>query len=158
MKNWYLSLAPRERWLVTGAAVFIAVVIFYLALVEPLIERRAMLERGIVAQRELAAWMRGIAGDGDTAAPVATPDSGGSLFAVVDRSVRGTLLAGAVQRVQPEGSGSVRVWLDGANFDELVRWIAVLDRQHGIGVTALAVERGAASGIVNARLTLERGR
>ncbi len=155
MKDWFASLAPRERRSVIGAGAFVAVVVLYVAAVEPVLEHRAMLERGVVAQRELVTWMRGIAADQGSGAPAA--GAGGSLFAVVDRSVRATALAGAVQRVQPEGTGTVRVWLDGADFDELVRWIAVLDRQYGIGVSSLSVERGLAPGSVNVRLTLDRG-
>lgn len=155
MRDWFASLAPRERRSVAGAGALLAVVILYVAAIEPVLEHRAMLERGIAAQRELVDWMRGVAGDVETGA--AANGAGGSLFAVVDRSVRGTPLAGAVQRVQPEGAGTVRVWLDGAGFDELVRWIAALERQHGIGVSSLSVERGSGPGLVNARLTLERG-
>lgn len=155
MRDWFASLAPRERKSVLGAGALVVVVVVYIAVIEPLIEHRAMLERGVAAQRELVTWMRGVAGELDAGAPVS--DAGGSLFAVVDRSVRGTALAGAVQRVQPEGTGTVRVWLDGADFDELVRWVAALDRRHGIGVSSLSVERGPAPGAVNVRLTLERG-
>lgn len=155
MREWFASLAPRERASVAGAGVLLAVVVVYLLLIEPMLEHRAMLERGIAAQRDLVTWMRGVAGDIDAGAPLS--GDGGSLFAVVDRSVRGTALAGAIERVQPEGTATVRVWLDGADFDELVRWIATLDRQHGIGVSSLSVERGPAPGSVNARMTLERG-
>lgn len=155
MIDWFAALAPRERKSVIGAGVLVVVVVLYVAAIEPVLEHRAMLERGVAAQRDLVHWMRDVAGELDSGPPVA--DAGGSLFALVDRSVRGTALAGAVQRVQPEGSGTVRVWLDGADFDELVRWIAALDRRHGIGVSSLAVERGPAPGSVNVRLTLERG-
>jgi general secretion pathway protein M len=156
MKSWFLGLAPRERMLVAGAAVVVVLLLAYLLVVEPLQQRRAMLERGVIAQRELLTWMRDavVPLRGNTTAP---PDSRGeSLFAVVDRSARATVLAGALQRVQPEGQGNVRVWFEDAPFDDLVRWTAALQREHGVSVNTLSVERTDSAGLVNARVTLER--
>lgn len=156
MKAWFLGLAPRERLMVSGAAVVVLLLLVYLLVIEPLQQRRALLERGVVAQRELLTWMRDavVPLRGNTDAPANS--RGQSLFAVVDRSARATVLAGALQRVQPEGQGSVRVWFDDASFDDLVRWIATLQREHGVSVNALAVQRTDTAGLVNARLTLER--
>lgn len=156
MKTWFLGLAPRERLLVGGAAVVFVLLLAYLLVVEPLQQRRAVLERGVVAQRELLAWMHTavVPLRGDTTAP--SSSRGQSLFAVVDRSARATVLAGALQRVQPEGQGNVRVWFNDAPFDDLVRWIATLQRDHGITVNTLSIERTDTAGLVSARLTLER--
>ena len=156
MKAWFLGLAPRERWLFGGAAALVALLLVYLLVVEPLQQRRAMLERGVVAQRELLGWMRDaiVPLRGGTTAPAGS--RGQSLFAVVDRSARATVLAGALQRVQPEGQASVRVWFEDAPFDDLVRWVAALQREHGVTVNTLSVERTDTAGLVNARLTLER--
>lgn len=157
MKTWFLELAPRERLLVGGAAVVLLLLLAYLLIIEPLQQRRAVLERGVVAQRELLAWMRDavVPLRGATTAPA--DSRGRSLFAVVDRSARATVLAGALQRVQPEGQGNVRVWFENAPFDDLVRWVATLQREHGITVNTLSIEQTDTAGLVTARLTLERG-
>lgn len=156
LQTWYLSLAARERLLVGVGAVVVLLLLVYLLVVEPLQQRRDTLERGIASQRELLAWMHEavVPLRGNAAQPVAS--RGQSLFAVVDRSARGSALAGALQRVQPEGNGAVRVWLGDAPFDELVRWIGALQREHAVAVGALSVERAEGAGLVNARLTLER--
>ncbi len=157
MKTWFLGLAPRERLLLGGGAIVVALLLAYLLVIEPLQQRRAVLERGVVAQRELLAWMRDavVPLRGSTTTPA--DSQGQSLFAVVDRSARATVLAGALQRVQPEGQGNVRVWFEDAPFDDLVRWVATLQREHGITVNTLSVERADTAGLVNARVTLERG-
>lgn len=153
--RWYGALAPRERRMVVVGAAAVALLIVYLAVVEPLAQRRAQLEQGVAAQRTLLAWMNEVGDRVRTAGPQRV-GNGDSLFATVDRSVRATALAGSVQRVQPEGQQTVRVWLDNAPFDELVRWVGMLDREHSVVVSALTAERTQASGMVNARLTLER--
>ena len=134
----------------------LVLLIVYLLIVEPLAQRRALLERGVTSQRELLAWMQQavVPLRGSAGAPVASRNE--SLFAVVDRSARGSALAGALQRVQPEGDSNVRVWFNDAAFDELVRWLAALQREHGVAVGGLTVERAEGAGLVNARVTLER--
>lgn len=148
MMAWWESLATRERRLVAAGATLLAVTVVWIAVIEPVADHRESLADGIVAQRALLEWMGTI----DTTRGAADGDS---LFAIVDRSVRATPLAGSVQRLQPESGVGVRIWLDGASFDELVRWIATLERDHGITVATFSVERGQGPGAVNARLTLQ---
>lgn len=156
MKTWFLGLAPRERLLIGGGAAVVVLLLVYLLVIEPLQQRRAVLERGVIAQRELLTWMRDavVPLRGNASAP--NDNRGQSLFVVVDRSARATVLAGALQRVQPEGQGNVRAWFNDAPFDDLVRWIATLQREHGVTVNTLSVERADTAGLVNARVTLER--
>jgi general secretion pathway protein M len=49
----------------------------------------------------------------------------------------------------------VRVWLEGAVFDDVLRWLDTLAAQHGVRITGLNVERTATPGRVNARVALE---
>lgn len=156
MKNWFLNLAPRERWLVIAAAGMAGILSIYVFVLEPLIARKAMLERQVIAQEQLLQWMQATASSSTLRGSDSTDERTESLFALVDRSARGTALAGALQRIQPEGQSVVRIWLDNASFDELVRWVATLERDHGVVVTVLAVERASEPGRVTARLTLER--
>jgi general secretion pathway protein M len=153
MMTWFAGLSTRERAMVGVAIGFVLVAVIWFAALQPLMERRALLERGIAAQESLLEWMqaqRPATANGSAASP------GESLFALVDRSARATVLAESVQRIQPDGRDAVRVWLEAASFDALVSWIAQLDAAHGVGVTMLAVERAADEGRVSVRLTLER--
>lgn len=156
LRDWWLSRAPRDRWVYGGVAALVVLVVVYLAVVEPLQMRRDQLERGVASQRELLSWMHTVVvpARGNLRAPARSGNQ--SLFATVDRSARSTVLAGAVQRVQPEGTGAVRVWLENAPFDATVRWVAQLEREHGITVSALSVEPTEGAGLVTVRLTLER--
>lgn len=152
MTTWWAARNPRERViLVAGAAVVIAALIWAL-LLDPLSQRRDALARAVPEQRALLNWMESIPADGARRATSIRD----SLFAVVDRSARSTALAGTLSRVQPEGADTVRVWLDDAPFNELVAWMASLEYEHGVRVTAVAVDRTATPGRVSARVTLAR--
>ena len=80
---------------------------------------------------------------------------GRSLLSVADSTARAGGLATALKRVEPEGGNSVRVWLDGAPFDVLVKWLVTLSTQHGVDANSATLERSETAGQVNARLTLE---
>jgi general secretion pathway protein M len=79
---------------------------------------------------------------------------GRSLLAVTDSTARAGGLGDALKRVEPEGRDNVRVWLDGASFDVLLKWLATLSTTHGIQVDSATLERSETAGRVNARLTL----
>ena len=49
----------------------------------------------------------------------------------------------------------MRVWLDGAPFDVLVKWLLTLSSTHGIQVDNATLERAETAGRVNARLSLQ---
>lgn len=155
-RGWLMSLAPRERTLVLVGAAVTAVLLVWLAVIDPLQQRRAALESGVASQRVLLAWMEDAVAPLEGARMQRAQPGAESLFATVDRSVRATPLAGALRRVQPEGQTTARVWLDDALFDQLVLWVATLEREHGVVVSVFAVERGSGAGLVNARVTLER--
>jgi general secretion pathway protein M len=79
---------------------------------------------------------------------------GGSLLGRVDVAVREAGLSGTVRRVQPEGDDRVQVWLEGIGFDAMLGWLTVLQRDHGVRVDSLAVDRRAEPGMVDGRVLL----
>lgn len=67
-------------------------------------------------------------------------------------------LAGVlVRRLEPEGA-IVRVSLDDAPYDAVLRWIAAMESDEAIALVAIEMDRRTAPGIVAARLTLENAK
>ncbi len=160
MKEYWANLQPRERQvLIIGLAV--AVPLLFLILVwEPILERRASLQERVTEQRDQLAWMQ------QAAQQIATLQAQGgqkqaspgqSLLTLVDSSARRAGLGDAIKRIQPEGQGEVRVWLDAAPFDPLLGWLDGLSADHGVSVKGVVVERAEGAGLVNVRLVLEGG-
>lgn len=152
IQDWWSARTSRERTVVSVGAALVLIALVWAVVLNPLAQRRAELERAVPEQRALLAWMESL----PTGTRNAASTTQGSLFAVVDSSARTTPLAGTLSRIQPEGADTVRVWFDEAPFNDLVAWLAVLEREHGIRVTAVAVDRTAAPGRVSARVTLAR--
>ena len=79
-----------------------------------------------------------------------------SLLSIVDQSRRASSLTKPPSRLQPEGDGIVRIWLEDVPFDALLRWLADLQLRYGVRVDSADIERESAPGLVNARVTLMR--
>jgi general secretion pathway protein M len=158
MKEWLAGLEPRERILVYAAAAVVGVILVYAVLIQPLYSKYDKLVDNVDQQRETVQWMqqnavtiRQLKGKGPAAGQGL---AGRSLLSVTDSEARTAGLGAALKRIEPEGSDAVRVWLDGASFDDLVGWLEVMSSRYGADVDTITLERAEAAGRVNARLTL----
>lgn len=157
---WYQSREEREqrvlRW--GGAAAVLIVVLGSLWQLHAAVQRvadRVERKRMDLAFAQAASAEILAAGPLRAAAPGAGADA--PLVVLVDGAAREAGLAaqlGASEAVPPNG---MRVRFNAASFDALVAMTARLAQQHGVGVAAASVERGAEPGKVNATLTLQSG-
>lgn len=159
MKSFWANLGPRDRRILTIGGIFLAVLLPWWLVWLPLTERVERMERSVSAQNADLAWMQAAAERVRGAHAGATPADRGdqSALSVIDRTAREGPLTGTVRRVQPEGTDTVRVWMEDAPFDDLILWLSILETRYGLRVTSLVVDRQPAEGRVNARLSLEGG-
>lgn len=160
MKSWFESLASRERLLVIGGAAALSLLLVYALAWAPLRAAHQAMQDDVAEQRETVLWMQETAQQlvqlKGSRGPAAQGLGGQSLLALADSSARTDGLGDVLKRVEPEGSDSVKVWLDGAPFDVLVRWLGNLGARYGINIDTVTMERAAdAAGRVNVRLTLQ---
>jgi general secretion pathway protein M len=159
MKEWLAGLDPQERLLVYGAGALLAVILVYVALLHPFHSSYERLRDGVEERRTTLQWMQ------ESAVKVqqlrgANPAAGmgmegRSLLSVTDDAARAAGLGNALKRVEPDGSNGVRVWLEDAAFDSVVGWLSVMASRYGVDVDSASMERTAARGRVNARLSLQ---
>lgn len=157
IKDWLASLEQRERHLVIAGAVLAAIMILYVAIWNPLSSSVENLRVTTRDQQTMLVWMRQAAqevkklrGSGGT-----KPASGQSLLTLVDRTAKAGRLGTAVKRVQPDGELKVRVWMEEASFDDVIRWLVLLESRHGIGIESSVFEVKENPGRVDVRLVLE---
>jgi general secretion pathway protein M len=161
MKAWFAGLDPRERKLVIAAAALLLVLLLYVGLWEPLVSNVERLRTSTAQQQAVLSWMQQAArevkqlrGGGSS---VAKPASGRSLLSLVDSSAKTGRLGTALKRVQPDGEKRVRVWLESASFDDLVRWLNTLQQRQGVQVVSSVFEAKENAGRVDARIVFEAG-
>lgn len=159
MREWFEGLDARQRLLVTGGAALLVLFLLFVLVWLPLRAGYTDLKRNVADQRETALWMQQgaqqLARLRRSSGPGSTGLGGRSLLAVTDSTARAGGLGAELRRVEPEGRDSVRVWLDGASFDVLIKWLVTLNTTHGIHVDSATLERNETAGRVNARLTLQ---
>lgn len=156
LRNWYQSLQQRERHVLLAGAVALGVMLMYAAILHPYFSSKKQLEQQVADRQQLITWMKPAAVQIQSLRgqqPSAMP-AGQSLLAVVDKSAGDAGFGSALKQVQTENDGSVRVQMQGAGFDSLVRWLGELQQRYGISVREFNAQRSSAPGSVDAALTL----
>ena len=160
MSNWWAGLAQRERIILIAGMVVLGLLVIWLLIIEPVVNKRADLRREVMQLSADHTWMQqaalevrrraGMQSAGQAGAAVA----GGSVLTLIEVSANAANLNEAIDRVQPEGDGA-RLWFEAVPFDGLVRWLAELEQRQGLLVSQLAVDAGAEPGMVSARVLVE---
>lgn len=157
MTAWWNTLAPRERAMLVGCALALLVFVAWLALWRPV----AAAQQSAAVQAEAlradmpyltaaAAEVQRLKALGGTQAS----RGGQSLLALAESSARGAGLGDAWRRAEPGAANELRVWLQNASFDPMLRWLDLLQRRYGITVAEANIDRAGVPGLVNARLVL----
>ncbi len=158
MRDWFDSLAPRERVLVSAGAVVVALVLFWAIVLAPLSSKVRQLSDRVESKKATLAWMSEASAEigaaGAVAAGAGDPDQ--SLVVVIDRTARQSGLGEAITRNQPVGEDGIRVRMEGAGFDTVTQWLSQLQTTHGLSLEAATFERGAVNGTVIASITLRQ--
>lgn len=160
MKEWFENLQPSERLYVIGGGVFVIILLLYLMAWAPLTGKVETSRQIVAQQREDVEWMRA-AGEQIKKLGLNKPSQqmsrNRSLLAVVDQDIQAAQLKGALQRMEPDGSQSVKIWINKGAFDALIGMLGKLETTQGISVKSLSINPTDTQGLVDARVTLTRG-
>ncbi|MBK1672922.1 general secretion pathway protein GspM [Ectothiorhodospira shaposhnikovii] len=159
MIPWWQALSSRDRRILILGGLFLALILPYGLIWLPLNDRVEATARTVERLQGDLGWMEAASAQVRAArgqsGPAPAAQGTQSLLGLVDATARQANLASSLRRVQPEGAGTVRVWMENVAFDDLLRWLDGLGQQYGIQVSGLVVDRQPAAGRVNARLVLE---
>lgn len=162
MRDWFDSLAPRERILVSVCAVVVVLAILWLGIWRPLDSRHDALRESVADWESGLDMLQRVAELSGTAP---APGAGRSPqitnqtpVVIVDTTLRARGLSNALRRSQPTTSTGIRVEFESVAFDALVLWLGDLSTRYGMNVQSgnLSVAPRAEPGRINATLTLER--
>lgn len=160
MKAWFDQLAPRERMILAAGGVVALILILYTLVWAPLVRDVERLEASLEEQTRAAAWMRRAAREVailNRGGSSASASDGRPLLTLVEQTARNAGLGAALNRVEPQGSGTAGVWLQNAAFDDLINWLGSIDAELGVRVDSLVADPQDTPGRVNVRLVLSRG-
>ncbi len=157
MKAWFLGLQQQERMTVAGGAIVLMLMLFYVAIWDPVHTGVAQLEKNIAKQGPLLEWMKQAASEvkalrGSQSAKKIT--SGQSLLSLIDSTAKKGQLGNALKRVKPDGDKKVSVWLEQASFDDMIKWLENINKTYAIEVSSLVIDRKDTPGIIDSRIVL----
>jgi general secretion pathway protein M len=161
MISWFYSLVPRERLILTGGLLLLLILLGYVLVLEPLDAAIRQKESILGAQRGQMSDLRAIAAEYRSLGDIEPKGGGGgarsaSLLAIVDSSGAAQGMKDSIKRLSPEGKDKVRIHLQEASFDNLVRWLAQLSIDYQITTESTNVRRGDEVGKVSGDLMLQR--
>lgn len=161
MKEWFDSLDPRERQIVS-IGVVVAVIAFAYGLGwAPLDKKHTELKTDVAKWERSLADLRPlrlvVANGGEVRAQTAAGLRQSPII-IVDQTLRSRGLDRYRKRSQPTSSNGIRVEFENVAFDELVLWLGDLGEQYAMHVQAGSFSIGSqvSPGRINASLTLER--
>lgn len=161
MKEFYENLSASERRSLIVGGVALGLVLIYGLIWLPLQRGVISMQAQVVKNQELVTWMQNASADVRSIlgnAPAVRTDRGdSSLLALVDNTAKQTNLGQAVRRVEPKGKDEVRVRLEDAPFDDMIRWLTELQLRYGVLAESVSIDKQPSPGRVNANLTLKEG-
>ncbi len=158
MKQWFFSRQPQERLALIVMAIFIIGAALYTLFWLPLNEDIAQKQIWVTEQQKTLSWMQRTAVEINHLKPTSRQQkkSGEALLTTIDRTAKQQKIREAVKRIKPQGDNKAQLWLEQASFDRMIRWLDLLQQRHNISISTITVDRQSGSGLINARISLER--
>jgi type II secretory pathway component PulM len=159
-QDWFRALQPRERVLVSGGAVVVVLVAIFMGLAPFYRALHARSERVERKQGDLA-WLRSVAPEVQSLGanqPIGSAPADESLVVLIDRTARECGLGTSLTGQTPNGEFGIRVRLEAAAFDVLVKCLGNLQQVNSISIESATFDRTGKLGLVNASLMLNRAR
>lgn len=158
LNTWYSSLSPRDKNLLIGTAIFLVVLLFYLAIWEPIHQGRTDQQQKLKSQQEIYTWMQTAANEAVSlkGSRNRKASSQQPIALILENSSKASGLKKNINKIESSGKKGARVVIDSASFDQLLVWLNSLEQQHGVIVTTANIDRNEAAGTVSARLSFEK--
>ncbi len=161
MRDWFESLAVRERVFVAGGGLVVVSALLYVLVWMPFDSSHRELATSVAAwERSLADLrpLKSMANAAGSSAGATATRAESTPVVIVDQTLRARGLDRALKRSQPTTSNGIRVEFENVAFDDLVLWLGDLSTQYAMHVQSgsLSASSRNGPGRINATLTLER--
>ncbi|MDH5326757.1 MAG: type II secretion system protein M [Gammaproteobacteria bacterium] len=157
--QWFNSKEQRERQILVGGVVSVVLLLLYAMVWDPIVGGKAKLEQQAEQMRRDLTWMQEQASKVRVlkagSAPLGRIQPGQSLLGIIDRSAKSSQLGNSVKRVKPDGENKARVWLENANFNDVIRWAESLKRSYNVEIESVSIEKEEQAGLISARFVFQ---
>ncbi len=155
--HWFYNLPQRDQDALKYLSAAVVIVLIYLMIWLPVQNYTERAERAVERESETLAWIKQ---NEPAARELAARGGSGSTSNLAGQSFLSAVGNSAKQfqielrRFEPEGDRKMRVWLERVPFNQMLLWLDSLEKQFGVQVEQISVDRDDTPGVVTARLTL----
>jgi len=118
------GLESRDQTILRYSAVVVGLLLFYLFVVDPINSGRDTAEQRLRSAQEALSVAQRQAFDLKASQTDPKAAESGSLLTEVESSTQQEGLRTALKRLQPSGDNQIQVSLEGASYEQLMRWLA----------------------------------
>ncbi|EKE77564.1 type II secretion system protein M [Gallaecimonas xiamenensis] len=148
IKEYWQAMAPRDRQVLTWAAPFMALGLFYFAIWQPLSGAEEAARQQLQSRQGDLQYLREQGSRLLAAKGGRLATGSGSLTDRVTRSANSFNVR--IARLQP-GQGGISVWVDEVPFERLTQWLTALQLKEGLSVSQADVITTGTPGMVRVR-------
>lgn len=160
IKSWFLKLNPRERIIVSGGGLIVALLLGYLFIWNPIITTRNELRQQAQEKQALIEWMRmateNIQQLRQTSKSKPKVTTQQSLAALLNDSLNKQKLTIYLAQMQIMRPNEIRLNFKEVPFDNILTWLASLWEYHGVDVQTFNASKQTTAGLVQIDMTLFR--
>lgn len=151
LNQWH-NLAPRERLMLVAGAAFVALLLFYLLLWQPLRSDIQKWRKTVPEGQAKLATMRAQAEEARSLKAKAANSAGSAnLLSTLEQTSTTRGIRQSITRMEPEGANGARVVFDEVDFNLLANWLTDLQKS-GVRVENASLQRKSAAGQVGTKL------
>ncbi|MCW8858065.1 MAG: type II secretion system protein M [Kangiella sp.] len=153
LKTWYSGLQQREQTMVVALGLSLAILLLFLIIVLPMRSYFTSLNDDLsYYENQLATVQKQVAAI-KSAGPAKVNNENISLNQLVNQTAKSFGLS--FSRIEErERNKEIQLRLDNVEFDQLLRWISLLEQDRGLVVDTLRVSKKDAVGKVDASIKL----
>jgi len=155
IKSRWHELQPRDQQVLRYSAVIVGLLLFYLLIIDPVYSSRDNAEQRLRSAQEAFSVAQRQALDLKSASSKPGSPESGSLLTQVESSAQQQGLRNALKRLQPSGNDQIQVSLEGASYDQLMRWLSELNHQ-GVRAQRVDIQRDRGPDLLGVQLLLAR--
>jgi type II secretory pathway component PulM len=157
MMDWLEQRDARDRLVLAIGAVLAVLIIGWNFVWKPLDTRARELEQEAAELSLLLVDLERGASLASVGGPAASGVGSGSLLSIVDQAARPLGLESKLESSRLDGPNSIYVSFSAAPFDDLNRWLKVLDAEYGLAVESVRGLSGTGTpGLVTGQILLTR--
>lgn len=159
MKDWWRSLALREKRIVTLGMIFISFFILYVSIWSPLLNQLSAMRAKIKTQEKTLAFLQmadreiaNIKNEGSSQQKTLSPVS---LLSTLQKQIRSAHLDQSLIQMKQASQNTVELQFEKVEFDAFLKMLLSIIQEERVSVSQLSVTASATPGIVTASVVFK---